>query len=196
MYLHRNDKNKQVEILAAWARKTFNMTAEVNEKDITSNEDKTTRVSPCSLRFFEIKDVVQDQTELCHFCQHHSCSDYCLRIPSHSSKNGTSKKRKCRMGCGEEDIPNSGKTPGWKISSNDVIEKDGRGFKKLLLRRNHPRILQSSLFCLQSWRANCDISIMIYGSDPKFPDLYEIAEVTDYVVSYACKGNEAYAIEK
>jgi len=41
------------------------------------------------------------------------------------------------MGCGEEDIPNSGKTPGWKISSNDVIEKDGRGFKKLLLRRNH-----------------------------------------------------------
>jgi hypothetical protein len=37
---------------------------------------------------------------------------------------------------------------------------------------------------------------MIYGSDPKFPDLYEIAEVTDYVVSYACKGNAAYAIEK
>jgi hypothetical protein len=70
-------------------------------------------------------------------------------------------------------------------------------FNKLLLRRNHPRILQSSLFCLQSWRANCDISIMIYGSDPKFPDLYEIAEVTDYVVvSYACKGNAAYAIEK
>ena len=93
-------------------------------------------------------------------------------------------------------MPNSGKTPGWKISKNDVIEKDGRGFKKLFLRRNHPRILQSSLFCLQSWRANCDILIMIYGSDPKFPDLYEIAEVTDYVVSYACKGNAAYVIEK
>jgi len=36
----------------------------------------------------------------------------------------------------------------------------------------------------------------MYGSDSQFPDLYEIAEVTDYVVSYACKGNAAYAIEK
>jgi len=68
------------------------MTAEVNEKHIKSIDDKTTIASPCSLRFFEIKDVVQDQTELCHFCQHHSCSDYCLRISSRSSKNGTSKK--------------------------------------------------------------------------------------------------------
>ncbi len=56
MYLHRNDKNKQVKLLADWARKTFNMTAEVNEKDINANEDKATRASPYSLRFFEIKD--------------------------------------------------------------------------------------------------------------------------------------------
>jgi hypothetical protein len=99
MYLHRNDKNKQVEILVDWTRKTFNMTAEVNEKHIQSIDDKTTRACPCSLRCFEVRDVVQDQTYLCHFCQHHSCSDYCLRISSQSSKNGTSKGRKCRMGC-------------------------------------------------------------------------------------------------
>jgi len=37
---------------------------------------------------------------------------------------------------------------------------------------------------------------MIFDSDPVFPDISEIAEVTDYVVSYACKGNMAYAIEK
>jgi hypothetical protein len=37
---------------------------------------------------------------------------------------------------------------------------------------------------------------MIYDSDPAFPDLAEIAEVTDYVVSYACKGNITYALER
>jgi hypothetical protein len=37
---------------------------------------------------------------------------------------------------------------------------------------------------------------MVYDSDPSSPDLNEIAEVTDYVVSYACKGNAAYKIEK
>jgi hypothetical protein len=58
------------------------------------------------------------------------------------------------------------------------------------MRRNHPRLLQTSLHCLQSWRANCDISILIYESDPKHPDASEIA------VSYACKGNETLAIER
>ena len=37
---------------------------------------------------------------------------------------------------------------------------------------------------------------MIYDSDPAFPDLAEIAEVTDYVVSYACKGNIAYSLKR
>jgi hypothetical protein len=37
---------------------------------------------------------------------------------------------------------------------------------------------------------------MIYDSDAAFPDLAEIAEVTDYVVSYACKGNIAYLLER
>jgi hypothetical protein len=78
----------------------------------------------------------------------------------------------------------------------DIIIEDLRGFKKLSLKRNHPRLLQTSLYCLQAWRANCDVSIMIYDSDPAFPDLAEIAEVTDYVVSYACKGNIAYSLER
>jgi hypothetical protein len=43
---------------------------------------------------------------------------------------------------------------------------------------------------LQSWRANCDIQIFLYQSDPNNPNLDEIAAVTDYIVSYTCKGNE------
>ncbi len=55
------------------------------------------------------------------------------------------------MGCGEEAFPNSCATPGWKIFENDLIQKDDRGFKKIVLRQNHTRILQTSLFCLQAW---------------------------------------------
>ena len=136
-------------------------------------------------------NVFTDAVDLCHFCQLHQCSDYCLR----QSSSKISKQR-CRMGCGEEYPAASGKTPGWEITSKDLIVEDLRGFKKLSLKRNHPRLLQTSLYCLQAWRANCDVSIMIYDSDPAFPDLAEIAEVTDYVVSYACKGNIGYSLER
>ena len=42
---------------------------------------------------------------------------------------------------------------------------------------------------LQSWRANCDVQILLYDSNPKAPDISEISRVTDYVVAYSCKGN-------
>jgi hypothetical protein len=61
-------------------------------------------------------------------------------------------------------------------------------FKKMFLKQNHPKFIQTSLHCAQSWRENCDISILIYESDPKNPDPNEIAKVTDYIVNYACKG--------
>jgi hypothetical protein len=37
---------------------------------------------------------------------------------------------------------------------------------------------------------------MIFDSDLMHPDLSEKAEVIDYVVSYACKGNVSYALKK
>jgi hypothetical protein len=49
---------------------------------------------------------------------------------------------------------------------------------------------------LQSWRANCDVQILIYNSDPKNPDLTDIARVTDYIVAYACKGNATMKEER
>jgi hypothetical protein len=100
------------------------------------------------------------------------------------------------MGCGIEQTPDKCDTPGWKLRELDVIENDVRGFKKMCLKRNHPKFIQTSLHCLQSWRANCDIAILIYESDPKNPDSSEIAKFTDYVISYACKGNLTLAIEK
>jgi len=193
MFIHKGDVMKQTKILAEWARKTFNLSAEIDENLINNAVAKheKTKESPCSKRLSECTDLQMDCAELCSFCQMHSCSDYCLRT---SGKNV--KKRTCRMGCGDECPAYSKKTPGWTLSLEDAIIKDKRGFQKLSLKRNHPRFLQTSFYCLQSWRANCDVSIMIFDSDPKHPDLSEIAEVTDYVVSYACKGNVSYALEK
>ncbi len=100
------------------------------------------------------------------------------------------------MGCGKESRPGSCITPGWALRNSDTIDYDTRGFKKLFLKRDHTRLLQKSLNCLQSWRANCDVSILIYESDPEHPDASEIAKVIDYVVNYACKGNATLAIER
>lgn len=100
------------------------------------------------------------------------------------------------MGCGKEIAPGTSKTPGWNIKNKDEIEKDARGFNKISLRRNNNRLLQTSLYCLQAWHANCDISVLLYESDPKHPNAKEIAKVMDYVIGYACKGNATLNIEK
>ena len=49
---------------------------------------------------------------------------------------------------------------------------------------------------LQSWRANCDVSIIVYNCDVDklCPD--DLARVTGYVVSYCTKGNVTYKTER
>ena len=76
------------------------------------------------------------------------------------------------------------------------IVTDVRGFKKIEMPRNHPRIVQSSVDMLHSWRGNCDVQVILYESDPDNPDPEDVARVTDYVVAYACKGNASLAEEK
>ena len=49
---------------------------------------------------------------------------------------------------------------------------------------------------LQSWRANCDIQMLIYDCHPKHPDCDEISKVSDYIVGYNTKGNETLSQEK
>ena len=55
---------------------------------------------------------------------------------------------------------------------------------------------QTSLTQLQSWRANCDVAVLIYSSDPSKIDPNDIANVSGYVVSYCTKGSLSYATEK
>jgi hypothetical protein len=106
----------------------------------------------------------------------------------------------CRNGAGVEKTYLKGDTPGFLNRETPTIEKDPRGFNKLELPRNRHfnscNFIQTSVYLSQSWRANCDLQLLLYDSEPEFPDPSDIARVTDYIVSYACKGIETAKEEK
>jgi hypothetical protein len=108
----------------------------------------------------------------------------------------TKKRRVCRSGAGIENTPGGADTPGFVLREEAKIVKDVRGFNRLELPRTNKRTVQSSLYLLQGWRANCDVQLILYDSDPTNPDCEELAKVTDYVVAYACKGNDSFKGEK
>ena len=120
-----------------------------------------------------------------------------LSFFSKKDEAGSSRQRRvCRVGAGVETVAFSNNTPGFPSCVEPSIVQDIRGFKKLQMPRNHPRIMQTSLCCVGSWQANCDIQILLYDSDPLNPSPADIAKATDYIVGYACKGNESLKTEK
>ena len=62
--------------------------------------------------------------------------------------------------------------------------------------RNNRFVTQSSTFLCQGWRGNCDLQYLLYSSDGDEVDVSDITRVTNYVVSYSCKGNETEIQEK
>src|SRR6478735_3014231 len=109
---------------------------------------------------------------------------------SPESEDKDSRRRKvCRSGAGVEETPNKCDKPGFPLRTEPKLVHDLRGFDRLDLPRNHRRIVASSRYLLQGWRANCDIQVLLYECDPMHPNPDEIARLTDYIVAYACKGN-------
>ncbi len=86
-----------------------------------------------------------------------------------------------------EVTPDMCDTPGFPLRTEPKLVQDLQGFDRLELPRNHPRIVASSRWLLQGWRANCDLQAFLYQCNPLCPDPDEIARVTDYIVAYACK---------
>jgi hypothetical protein len=106
-------------------------------------------------------------------------------------------KRYCRCGAGEEDGPGTCVTPGFKVISEDEIEEDvKRNIKFLKLKRTENRMKNTSMCMLQSWRANCDVSLLIYDQDPTKLNFRDIAQVTGYIVAYCSKGNASFSRER
>lgn len=179
-------EQRRSQVLSDWAQKRFGLTASVDkgfDELSVDNHD-----SPVNYRFTDVKEslgsVRDDIEKMKKFVQVHECSGFCMK-----AKNKKTDRRTCKTGCGDE--ANAGKcdTPGFPLSTVPNVLADHRHAKKLLMTRNHPRLNQTSEDLLRSWRANCDVQILIYDSDPDNPALGEIAQVTDYVASYASKGN-------
>ena len=76
-------------------------------------------------------------------------------------------------------------TSGFNLNNNAEIRRELNGTIKLALFRDSVRMVPS----LHIWRANGDVQLLLYQSNPRNPDLLEMSKVTDYFVSYACKGN-------
>lgn len=112
-------------------------------------------------------------------------------------KIGPNVCRYCRSGGGTEKTPGKGDTPGFNIREEDTIEQDKfKGLRVLKLKRNEKKMKQTSMSQLQSWRANCDVQILLYGHDPAKISSNDIANVSGYVVSYCTKGNISYESER
>ena len=161
------------------------------------------------VRAVDQTSLKRDLCNLCNCTQMHKCSSYCmrrskrrksdcnqnLRADAQSTCHQTS-KRCCRFGCGDEQVDGSFATPGFSLTSESKITNDKRGFNKLELQRNTVRMIQTSTSLLQAWRGNCDLQVILYDSPFDNFDFTEIARVTDYVVAYACKGNNTLQVEK
>lgn len=215
LHEHKGDTKKQSEILSTWAYNKFRMSATYP----CCNVDETPPCVPTSndsirTHYSHVQDRNIDMKELINVAMLHVCSDYCLReVRVHKSANNNVKpstptqtadgsevqnkqQRVCRCGFGTELYHRSAKCGGAKLQDVSRIVYDDRNFKKLQMKRNSTHMVQTSLTMLQAWRANCDMQVLVYDSDPACPDAAEIGRVTDYVVAYTCKGNATFEAER
>jgi hypothetical protein len=118
----------------------------------------------------------------------HSCqgNSYCLvpkagqlrRHPKPLQEQGISgdTRHRCRMGFHEMDWEGKPLTTQREAG---VWQTNSKSRKvELIMERNHHRMVQGSKFMRQSWRANCDIQVIV-TTDP--------GAIEDYVLSYSTK---------
>jgi len=83
-----------------------------------------------------------------------------------------------------------------QISRSEIV-KDQKGFWQFRMKRmKSKRVVQHSRTLLQAWRANCDVKLLLYFSNPHLPDIGEIEEVVQYVVAYTGKRHHTNQEEK
>jgi len=105
--------------------------------------------------------------------------------------------RTCRVGFGDEEHFNQQDTPGMDLLQKAAIIKDKKGIRQYRMKRTHSkRVVQHSRTLLKAWRANCDIKLLLYFSNPQFPDIGEIEDVCKYVVAYTGKRHQTSRQEK
>lgn len=168
-----------------YARTHLDMTADVKIKDDDKNYHAPHPQSPLARKYCECNNEEEDVRLLAQDCMCHHCNKFCLR------EEKSNVPRTCRVGFGEEKTYNRQDTPGMGILEEAAIEKDKKGYFQYRMKRTQSkRVVQHSKTLLRGWRANCDIKLLLYFSDPKYPDIGEIEDVCKYVVAYTGKRHQ------
>jgi hypothetical protein len=195
----KHDRTQLASYLSSWLGDTLGMTANLNYN--YANLDTKAEAHPSTHKFSDVleQDLDKDLT-LCQLSfQKHKCSKYCMRAKPGSKSVSSSKEktnRWCRCGAGVEKTYGKCDTPGFKPRATAAIVHDPRGFDRVDMPRNNRFIVQASSFLCQGWRGNCDLQYLLYSSDGDEVDATDISRVTNYIVSYSCKGNETEIQEK
>lgn len=184
-YLTEFHKAKTMEekarVVESYAKERLDMTADVRIND-SKDYRKDIATSPLATRYCEATNECEDARILAQDCMVHHCNKYCLR---ETTKSGP---RECRVTGSTESLFGKSDAPGYPPLQETTIQKSSKGFHRFCMKRTQSvRITQHSRYLLQGWRGNCDIQLLLYFSDPLYPDIGEIDEVCKYVVGYATK---------
>lgn len=171
----------KAKVVNKYAIEKLDMTADVNIKDDDPNSYPPP-TSPLAKRYCETKNEAEDVRLLAEDCMCHHCNRFCL-----PEKKGN-KPRVCRARFGTEKTYGMRDTPGMPLISKPQIVTDEKGIKHFYMKRlESQRVVQHSRTLLRGWRANCDIKLLLYFSNPNLPDVGEIEDVCRYVVAYTGK---------
>ena len=189
-FYRASSMKEKAAVVEKYATERLDMTADVSIMDDASHR-LDPHVSPLAKKFCECRNEDEDVRLLAQECMCHECNAYCME------DNGKNRPRSCRMGFGAETEFGKGDTPGMPITTEPTIVKDKKGISHFrMMRTKSTRVVQHSRTLLRSWRANCDIKLLLYYSDPNLPDIGEIEEVCRYVVAYTAKKHSTARSEK
>ena len=190
-FYHAKTSDAKAAVIDKYARTHLDMTADVNIEDSDRKYFPPHPQSPLATRYCECTAEAEDVRMLAQDCMCHFCNKFCLR------GNKINTPRACRVGFGDERNYNAQDTPGMDLMNKSAIIKDKKGIKQFRMKRTHSkRVVQHSKTLLKGWRANCDIKLLLYFSNPSFPDIGEIEDVCKYVVAYTGKRNQTSRQEK
>ncbi len=159
------------------------MTADVNINDDKQRKPEYQN-SPLGKRYCKSPDQEEDVRQLAEDCICHQCNKYRLQ----SAKTNTNGPRTCRVHFGTETKCRLQDTQGLPRTKRSKIFIHRKGISHFRMRRTKSvRVVQHSRTLLRGRRANCNIKLLLYYSNPNCPHISEIEDVSRYVVSYTGK---------
>ncbi len=163
--------------------------------DVNVNDDPQWKPNyastPLGKRNCKCHDQIEDVWRLVEDCMCHHCNNYCLQ------SNKTNAPRTCWVHFGTESAFGKMDTQGLPRMPRSRIITNKKGISHFWMTCTESvRVVQHSRILLRTWRANSDIKLLLYYSDPSCPDISRIEDVCWYVVTYTKKQHNTTQSEK